>query len=338
MVKNGFLRSIIHLCLRIQKTLTFVTSLLCAFWCRWWKSWRSPCKQTHHWSWLCCDSCFTSSSYVLFDVTSRHSTELKWLMLHKRRKWFHSWRVKFPLVSMSASWFLVSMYLIWIFGVQIDSIEHPIKRNSVGLGKMSHCGTPPLITIILTIASFSSFTYHRASWFEDWTVEGKNQQYPNHWSLFEIAYVCKQCKVKTKFHLCFQRVFPFCHGFESCFEELKRADPINQEQEYSLTSMLHWKKWFLILLNCAKLKFVSTHTTYRHKCVTSNDAQFPPEMDFESSGYPAKSVCLPTHNMVPHISRHDLPCPQTMKKCADFPSMVFFSINVVEILNLKMVL
>ena len=40
---------------------------------------------------------------------------------------------------MSASWFLLSRYLIWILGVQIDSIEQPIKRNSVGPGDMSHC-------------------------------------------------------------------------------------------------------------------------------------------------------------------------------------------------------
>ena len=47
-------------------------------------------------------------------------------------------------VSMAASWFLVSMYLIWIFSVQIDSIEQPIKRNSVGSGNMSHCGAASL--------------------------------------------------------------------------------------------------------------------------------------------------------------------------------------------------
>ena len=37
--------------------------------------------------------------------------------------------------------FLVSMYLIWILGPNF-SIEQPIKRNSVGPGNMSHCGTP----------------------------------------------------------------------------------------------------------------------------------------------------------------------------------------------------
>ena len=33
---------------------------------------------------------------------------------------------------------------VLVFGVQVDSIEQPIKRNSVGPGNMSHCGTPSL--------------------------------------------------------------------------------------------------------------------------------------------------------------------------------------------------
>ena len=34
----------------------------------------------------------------------------EWLTLNKHKRWFQSSRVKFPFVSMSASWFLVSMY------------------------------------------------------------------------------------------------------------------------------------------------------------------------------------------------------------------------------------
>ena len=37
------------------------------------------------------------------------------------------------------------------------------------------------------------------------------------------------------------------------------------------------------------------------------------------------SSCLPTHNIVPHISWHGLPHRRTTKKYADFPSMVIFS-------------
>ena len=44
---------------------------------------------------------------------------------------------------MSASWFLVSMNVFNLnVGIQIDSIEQRIKRNSVGPGHVSHCGTP----------------------------------------------------------------------------------------------------------------------------------------------------------------------------------------------------
>ena len=72
------------------------------------------------------------SSWVLFDIVSRLLMELKWQMLKKHKRWFHSSRVKFPFVSMSANWFLVfDLHL----GVQIDSIKKPIKSNSVGSGK-----------------------------------------------------------------------------------------------------------------------------------------------------------------------------------------------------------
>ena len=40
-------------------------------------------------------------------------------MLNKHTRWFHSSRVKLPLVKISASWFLVSMYLIWILGTKL---------------------------------------------------------------------------------------------------------------------------------------------------------------------------------------------------------------------------
>ena len=48
------------------------------------------------------------------------------------------------------------------FGVQINSIKQPIKCNSVSPGNMSHCGTLPMIMILIT-ASLSSNTYNKAS-------------------------------------------------------------------------------------------------------------------------------------------------------------------------------
>ena len=38
---------------------------------------------------------------------------------------------------MSTTWFLVSTYVIWIFGVQIDPVKQPIKRDSVGSAHVS---------------------------------------------------------------------------------------------------------------------------------------------------------------------------------------------------------
>ena len=52
-------------------------------------------------------------------------------------------RLKFPLVKMSASWCLVSMYFDLDFRVQNTSIEQPIKSNSVSSGDVSHCRTSP---------------------------------------------------------------------------------------------------------------------------------------------------------------------------------------------------
>ena len=39
-----------------------------------------------------------------------------------------------------------------------------------------------------------------------------------------------------------------------------------------------------------------------------------------------ESSCLPTHNIVPHISWHAPPCHRTMKRYTDFPSTVIFQL------------
>ena len=55
-------------------------------------------------------------------------------------------------------------------GVQIDSIKQPIKSNSVGSGKMSHCRASSLLIILIT-ASLSSNTKNKASWREELTFD-----------------------------------------------------------------------------------------------------------------------------------------------------------------------
>ena len=108
---------------------------------------------------------------VLFDITSEHSAELKWLMLNKHKRWFHSSRMTFPLVNMSASWFLVSVYLIWILG---SKLIRSINQSRATLWVLETClivGLLPFI-IILISASLSSNTYNKASWCENRTFEG----------------------------------------------------------------------------------------------------------------------------------------------------------------------
>ena len=104
-----------------------------------------------------------ASSCVLFDIALTLLMELKWLMLNKHKRCFHSSRVKFPFVSMSASWFLVSIYLIWILG---SKLILPNNQSRATLWVLETClmvGLFPFMIIMIT-ASLSSNTYNKASW------------------------------------------------------------------------------------------------------------------------------------------------------------------------------
>ena len=56
------------------------------------------------------------SSCVLLDITSEQSVELKWLMLIKQTQKMIPFVTCEISLGLTASWFLVSMYLIWILG------------------------------------------------------------------------------------------------------------------------------------------------------------------------------------------------------------------------------
>ena len=89
---------------------------------------------THHW-FRFRNNTFLFSKFFFLHLPLRHGfgvvnwTEVaawehpKLMMLNKRRRWFHSSRMKLPFVNVSASWFLVSTYLIWILGSMILSNE-----------------------------------------------------------------------------------------------------------------------------------------------------------------------------------------------------------------------
>ena len=88
---------------------------------------------------------------------------------HKR--WFHSSRVQIPLASMSASWFLVSMNLIWILESKLIRTNNESRATLWVLQTCLIVGLLPFMIILIT-ASLSSNTYNKASWWEDWTFEG----------------------------------------------------------------------------------------------------------------------------------------------------------------------
>ena len=72
---------------------------------------------------------------------------------------------------MSASWFLVLMYLIWIL---VSRLIRSNNQSRATLWVLETClivGLLPLIILLIT-ASLSSNTYNKASWRADWIFEG----------------------------------------------------------------------------------------------------------------------------------------------------------------------
>ena len=102
----------------------------------------------------------------LFDTdvgqrVSKQQTELRLLTLNTRWRLLHSSRVKFPFVNMSASWCLVSIYSMWIFGSKLILSNN---ESNATLWERDTCliiGLP--VTIFLINASLSKKVNH-CSW------------------------------------------------------------------------------------------------------------------------------------------------------------------------------
>ena len=107
----------------------------------------------------------------------------------------------FLLVKMSASWFLVSMYLIWI--------KQPIKCNSVSPGNMSHCWT----------SSFNDHFDHCFTVFEhiqqSFLARGLDA-----WR--NTVNILEHVDLPTRFFFQYQQVIPFCLKSESRFQKQKQ--------------------------------------------------------------------------------------------------------------------
>ena len=110
-----------------------------------------------------------------------------------QKKWFHSSRVNFRFVSMSASWFMVSMYLIWILGSKLI-LSNNQSRATLWLPET--CLSVWLLPcmIILITASLSSKIFIRASWLEEWTFEERKSTLSRS-SFHEISFTFEVCEV-----------------------------------------------------------------------------------------------------------------------------------------------
>ena len=210
-------------------------------------------------------------------------------MSNKHKRWFHSSRVKFPFVNMSSSWFFGVNVFDLDLGVQIDSTSN--NQSWATLWVLETCLFVWLLPfmIILITASLSSKIFNKASWREESTFEeikltlSRSSIFP--WIFFRVW----RCV----------RVSPVLDYSDTCFrEELRLSDPTNQVRVYRPSSILHLEKWFLVLLNCAKLKFVSyTSNLLEQMYDFRNMHNVPPDVDFESSRSPAKSESWNSPNL-----------------------------------------
>ena len=116
-------------------------------------------------------------------------------------------------------------------------------------------------------------------------------------SLRLLAFV-NRVSWRTNFTFCSLTGRPVLHSSDSCSQELQRSDPINQVREYHPTSILHPKKRFLILLNCAKTEVFFLHIQLIGTNVwLPKTHNVPSEVDFESSRSPAKSESWNSPNL-----------------------------------------
>ena len=99
---------------------------------------------------------------------------------------------------------------------------------------------------ILITASLSSKMYNKSFLTRRIDVWGNTVNIiQKHWTFLEIAGRAHDLR-RGK-----QQVFPFLHGSETCFQEFESKQPVYSQ------SNIQRNKWFLIVLNCVKLKSVS---------------------------------------------------------------------------------
>ena len=179
---------------------------------------------------------------------------------------------------MSASWFLVSMYLIWILGSRLIRSNN---QSSATLWVLETClivGLLPLMIILIT-ASLSSNTYNKASWCEDRTFEGTQSMSFNTlifpWDLWFLSLTTGRPGLSGIWI-----VFPRTETIRSHKSRAgipSNLNPASKEMTSDSVELCETAVCFLhIQLNGTNVLLQKMHNV-------------PPEVHFESSRSPAKS-------------------------------------------------
>ena len=171
-----------------------------------------------------------------------------WLILNKLNKWFHSSRVKFPFVNMSAS---------WVFGVNVFDLDFEgpnwfdqITNQEQPCGFWKHVSLSGFVLYDHLDHCFVVFKHIQQSFptrrIDVWGNTINIVQIIDHslrfLSFFEV------CAVLNESHVGSYTSLTVLDYSDTCFlEELRRSDPINQELEFHPCVYLHPKRWFLLL-------------------------------------------------------------------------------------------
>ena len=201
------------------------------------------------------------SSCVLFDIAMYLLKELTWLMLYKHKRWFPSSLVKFPFVSMSANWFLVSMYFCIWFGFFGSKFIRSNIQSSATLWVLETC----------LICENWTFEGTRSTWF-------KNVEQSSRLLAWRVTCVTADngLPCSTRFWFVFPRTATI-RSHKSRAGIPSNLNPASKEMISGSVELCETEVYFLhSQLLGTNVWLPKTHSV-------------PPEVDFESSRSPAKS-------------------------------------------------
>ena len=290
-----------------SRILTSITS-------RGWYVRRRPCNKVRRWSRFCRDSFSTLIVLRSFRHCIRAHCRTEMADIDQTQQMI-------PFITREISLWLECLWIgFWCrcfwFGFFGSKLILSNNQSRATLWVLETCliiGLLPLIIILITASLFSN-TYNKASWWEELTFEGMKSTLSKTlitpWDCFRFWSVWRVERTSMSVH---KRVSPFFTTLIRISKNCDDQEPITQVRRYHPTSILHPKKRFLILLNCAKLKFVSytsnwleqmydfqKHTMFFQKWIL-NHQDLPQNQSLETIAvcivlqYNPKQYCLYSH-------------------------------------------